>query len=103
MRRASMFLPALAGLALLAGCTAGEPPAPATPYACEAGVQLQVRFQRREALVTLPDGGVLALAQQVSGSGFWYGDGRYTLRGKGREAQWTVGAAAPIACLAVGT
>lgn len=102
MRRASMFLSALCSLALLAGCPAGEPLAPVTTYACEAGVQLQVRFQRNEARVTLPDGAVLALAQQVSGSGFWYGDGRYALRGKGRVAQWTVGRAAPMECLAVG-
>lgn len=102
MQRASMFLSALGGLALLAGCPAGEPPAPVTPYACEAGVPLQVRFQRSEALVTLPDGSVLALPEQVSGSGFRYGNGRYELRGKGRAAQWTVGRAAPIDCLVVG-
>lgn len=101
MRVPSSVLPMLCGLLLLAGCPSRLPTGPATVYACEGGVQLQARFGRDAAWVLLPDGSTAELPQRPSGSGFWYGNAHQELRGKGREAQWTVGRAAPLACLAL--
>ena len=42
------------------------------------------------------------LAQQASGSGFWYAGAGHQLRGRGQALQWTVGQAQPLACLVVG-
>lgn len=99
--RSSWLVPAVLCGLLLTGCPASVPSGPATVYACEGGVQLQVRFVRNAAWVTMPDGSTIELPQRPSGSGFWYGTPRHALRGKGREAQWTVGRAMPLQCLAL--
>lgn len=93
---------ALGPAVLLALAACAPVRAPAVGYACEGGVRMEVRFARELALVTLPDGHTVALAQQPSGSGFRYAGEGHALHGKGREAQWTVGEAAPLACLVIG-
>lgn len=100
MRPCLLVPAALCGL-LLTGCPASAPGGPATVYACEGGVQLHVRFARDAAWVGMPDGSTIELPQQPSASGFWYGTPRHALRGKGRTAQWTVGRAMPLQCLAL--
>jgi membrane-bound inhibitor of C-type lysozyme len=67
-------------------------------YACDNGTMLTVAFSEAAANVTLPDGAEVSLPQQVSGSGFWYSNGRYELRGKGDEAQFAIGRMAPANC-----
>lgn len=96
----SVQVAALAVLATLAGCAPVRTPAVA--YTCEGGVRLDVQFEPERAQALLPDGRTVRLVQQVSGSGFWYAGEGHVLRGKGREAQWTAGAAAPLTCLALG-
>lgn len=96
----SCTLPLACALLALSGCTPVR--APAVPYACEGGVRMAVRFERDHAVVALPGGGSTRLAQQVSASGFQYSGEGHTVRGMGRELQWTVGDAAPVGCLLVG-
>lgn len=66
----------------------------------QGALRLVVAFKDEHAEVTLPDGAVLTLPQQRAASGFWYATPRHELRGKGQEATWTVGRAAPLACRA---
>ena len=87
-------------LAVVVACTPVR--APLVAYTCEGGVRLDVRFERDHALVSLPGGGQVRLPQQVAGSGFWYVGAGHQLRGRGQALQWTVGEAAPLACLVVG-
>lgn len=89
------------GMALLAGCMPRAAATPAVVYQCEDAVRLSVRFEAEKALVSLPDGAVLSLPQQPAASGFWYSSGLHELRGKGDEAQWTVGRRVPMACRAL--
>lgn len=89
------------GMALLAGCMPRSTAAPTVVFQCDDALQLSVRFEAEQALVSLPDGAQLRLPQQRAASGFWYSSGQYSLRGKGDEAQWTVGRRVPVACRAV--
>jgi membrane-bound inhibitor of C-type lysozyme len=75
---------------------------PKARYSCEDGSHFSVRFHRGVAFVTLSDGMKLKLPQRVAGSGIWYSSGLYDLRGKGREAMWTVGRKAPVNCTSAG-
>jgi membrane-bound inhibitor of C-type lysozyme len=100
MLRMGILSVLLAALAVLPACAPVR--APAVAYTCEGGVRLDVQFEPERALALLPDGRTVRLVQQVSASGFWYAGEGHVLRGKGREAQWTVGEAAPLACLALG-
>ena len=52
------------------------------------------------AIVHFGDNQTVTLTQEVSGSGFQYSNGRYSLRGKGNEAIWTVGKMADEHCVA---
>jgi membrane-bound inhibitor of C-type lysozyme len=67
-------------------------------FACDNGTALVVAFSEASVEITLPDGAKVSLPQQVSGSGFWYSNGRYELRGKGEEAQFAIGRMAPVNC-----
>ena len=117
-----LFLTALLSAAGCAthGAAAPEPPPPAQPsvpatpapvpaapasgeraytFSCDNGECIQVRFSRARSLATLVRGGEsVELPQQASGSGFIYGNGRTTLRGKGDELILEVGKMAPIRC-----
>ena len=88
-------------MALLAGCMPRATAAPTVVYQCEDVLRLSVQFDPDKARVTLPDGTVLSLPQQPAASGFWYSSGLHELRGKGDEAQWTVGRRVPMACRAL--
>ncbi|QVL45345.1 MAG: MliC family protein [Methylophilaceae bacterium] len=52
------------------------------------------------AIVQFGDNQTLTLTQEVSGSGFFYSNGQYALRGKGNEAIWTIGKMADEHCVA---
>lgn len=73
---------------------------PTARYSCEDGSHFSVRFHDGVAFVTLSDGKKLSLPQRIAGSGIWYSSGRYGLRGKGRDATWTVGRKVPVNCVA---
>ena len=98
MRIVSLLLPAL----LLAGCeTAPKPGEAKVVYRCEDGQVLNVHFTERTAKVTLPTKVELVLPLQRTASGTAYGTPQHQLRGKGDEAMWTVGTAAPVNCRVV--
>ena len=67
-------------------------------FSCSDDLSLSVVFHGGFATVTEGKGKPVTLAQQVSGSGFRYGDGRHELMGKGREITWIAGKRAPLAC-----
>ena len=95
MRITTLLLPAL----LLAGCETTLPPGEAkVVYGCDDGLVLRVHFTERTAKVTLPSKQELVLPLQPTGSGIAYGTPQYLLRGKGDEATWTAGSAAPLKC-----
>lgn len=92
---------AAASAAALTGCVSlSAPKVPTAHYRCESGADLNVQFPEGRAVVTLPDASSLVLPQQISGSGFRYGDGRYDLRGKGDDATWSVSGQGSTHCRA---
>ena len=93
------FIPLLLSLLLLAACESGPKPGEAkVVYGCDGGLVLRVHFTEHVAKVTLPTKEELALPLQPTGSGIAYGTPQHLLRGKGDEATWTVGRAAPVNC-----
>lgn len=96
MRRIFAFLAALTSIAACASTTAP----PRVTYACSDGSTLSVQFVDGAALVKLPEGNEVRLAQQPVGSGLWYATPKYELRGKGDEATWSVARRAPVNCRA---
>ena len=90
-----------------ASAPAASAPVPTAPasderafaFACDDGQRIQVRFSQARKLATLVrNGESIELPQQPSGSGFIYGNGRTTLRGKGDELTLEIGKMAPIRC-----
>lgn len=89
-------------------------------YQCERGSVLNVTFAERGyttihggkhykkryhekpsvAIVNFGDNQSVTLTQEISGSGFKYSNGRYSLQGKGNEAIWTIGRMADEHCVA---
>lgn len=103
------MMTALACLAM-AGCTpgAGGPTTTASApitvrFTCDRGPALSVRFDAESATIT-PDGvdpailPPITLPQAPAASGFLYQSPTHSLRGKGREVQWTTGRMVPITC-----
>jgi membrane-bound inhibitor of C-type lysozyme len=86
------------------------PPPPEVPdpgrvaYVCGDGMSLVVTFDNKDETVSVeaPGAASVTLAQRPSAAGFRYGDGVRELAGKGDEATWTVGKAAPKHCVAMG-
>lgn len=80
-------------------------------YECDRGSSLNVTFTEKgvttvhggrnsmpkyevkkvAANVTLSDNTLITLPMQKAASGFMYSNGKFTLRGKGDEAMWSVG------------
>lgn len=95
----------LAVLALLGACAQPGPAATASErvvrYACDRGETLEVSFRSNpEVAVMRFHGQRFELPIQPSGSGFAYGDGRHTLRGKGDALTLEVGRMVPLQCTA---
>jgi membrane-bound inhibitor of C-type lysozyme len=74
-----------------------------TTYGCDDGTKLAVAFDKAAgtAQVELDNGNEIVLPQAEAGSGFFYTNGKYGLRGKGEEARWEVGRKAPVMCKVV--
>ena len=100
--------------ALLAACMASacsavpDAPAPSAnvgavrevAFACDGGQSVTVRFHPDERAVLVRNGEEIELRQQVSGSGFIYGNGPTTIRGKGDDLTVEIGRMVPIQCRA---
>ncbi|QLF70187.1 MliC family protein [Peteryoungia desertarenae] len=91
-----MTFAAMASTALAADSTGSRP----VLFSCDNGITLSVLFAKDHADVTLADGTVVSLPQQIAASGYWYSNGRYELRGKGDEAKFAIGRMAPSTCKA---
>lgn len=103
-----MRLPALT-VALLAALAAAAPrPAAADKidavFDCEGGLVLDVVFDNdadpHVAIVTPRGKDPQTLPIAMSGSGYYYTNGHYGLRGKGDAAMWEIGRMKPIDCTA---
>jgi membrane-bound inhibitor of C-type lysozyme len=72
-------------------------------YQCDRGTQLSVLYKQDQdmAVIQLEDGTSIELPASPAASGFLYTNGRYALRGKGNEAQWSIGRMAAETCLAI--
>jgi len=64
-------------------------------YSCTDGTQLTVDFEDNEARVAIVGGRSFVLPNAGAD---YYSNGRYGIRGGGREASWEVGRAAPVQC-----
>jgi len=51
-------------------------------------------------IINTPNTQPITLAAKKVDSGFLYSNGKYTLRGKGSDVQWTIGRMMPIKCTA---
>lgn len=71
-------------------------------FDCDNGQTLNVVFDNDKepavAVVTIEGEEPLTLPIAMSGSGYYYTNGKYGLRGKGQEAMWEVGRMVPIDC-----
>ena len=64
-------------------------------YSCDDGTQLTVEFEGGEARVAIVGGRSFVLPAVGAD---YYSNGRYAIRGGGRDASWQAGGAAPVAC-----
>jgi membrane-bound inhibitor of C-type lysozyme len=92
-----MMLVALAAMAV-AGCATGDDGARTVRFTCDRGPALSVRFDADSATITQDGLDPITLPQARAASGFLYQSATHSLRGKGREVQWTIGRMAPITC-----
>jgi len=69
-------------------------------YTCTGGQTLHVVFEDGKATVTPGGGTAVTLPQAMTADGFQYSDATHSLRGRGDDATWTVGSAAPLECSA---
>jgi membrane-bound inhibitor of C-type lysozyme len=82
-----------------AGCQAPE--ALEVAFRCTDGESLCVRFfPAQESAVLLRNGDAIELPQQRSGSGFIYGNGSTTIRGKGKDLTVEIGRMVSLQCRA---
>ena len=89
---------ALGGLIPATVADAAKKPIKAKYY-CNRGQSLKVVFQGSKATVTPKWGGkTVTLPQGMSADGFYYVKGKYSLRGRGDDATWTMGQSKPFTC-----
>ena len=67
-------------------------------YTCNKGEKLTVVFKGSKATVTPKGGKTVTLRQAMAADGFYYTRSKYSLRGRGNEATWTVGRHKPLNC-----
>lgn len=98
----ALLILGVAGFALSALVPAGAADAAKKPikakYHCKKGPALKVVFQGNKAIVTPKGGEPVTLKQAMAADGFLYAKGKYSLRGRGNDATWTVGRAKPLKC-----
>lgn len=71
-------------------------------YQCKAPPDIQVEFavDGRQAILRLPGEQEVVLPARPTSFGFFYDNGRYSLRGKDDELTWARGKGAPVECRA---
>lgn len=69
-------------------------------YTCNKGQSLTVVFKGSKATVTPKGGKSIILSQSRTADGFLYTKSKYSLRGRGDNATWTVGGHKPLKCYA---
>ncbi len=114
------ILVVLFAIITVGACATKPAPVKTVDYQCDRGTSLSVTFTDRDftkeradrntahqdkvkdfvANVTLADGTLITLPAQIVASGFMYSNGKYSLRGKGNEAMWSVGRMLAEQCLA---
>ena len=74
-------------------------------YGCNRGIQLSVTFttpnsekDKKIAIINSFGKEAIILPNVAVASGFLYSNGKYSLRGKGKQASWTVGRMTPYSC-----
>mgnify|MGYP005985317231 CR=1 FL=1 len=74
-------------------------------YTCSRNTKLSVNFTtmsnesgNKIAIINGFGKHAIILPNKAAASGFLYANGKYTLRGKGDKATWTVGRMAPFQC-----
>ena len=74
-------------------------------YTCNRGTTLSINFtstgnesDKRTAIINGFGKQAIILPNKTVASGFLYSNGKYTLRGKGDHATWTVGRMVPFQC-----
>ncbi|MCP4077778.1 MAG: lysozyme inhibitor [Gammaproteobacteria bacterium] len=70
-------------------------------FACDRGVEVQVRFFSNQGLTTLlRNGQAFELKQQPGGTGFYYSNGPMSICGKADDLSVVIGKMAPLMCKA---
>ncbi|MFT7006593.1 MAG: membrane-bound inhibitor of C-type lysozyme [Cocleimonas sp.] len=74
-------------------------------YTCNRDTLLSVTFStpnsgndKKIAIINSFGNQAIILPNKVAASGFLYSNGKYSLRGKGKQATWTIGRMAPFRC-----
>jgi hypothetical protein len=100
-----LFLGAVLALSACNGGVLGPPNSPVPlptsgpiVYSCADGTQLSVTFEDDAARVAVVGGVSMVLPSAGSPEAPYYSNGRYALRGRGAQANWEVGRAAPVRC-----
>ena len=96
------YVPLLAAVALLAGCSSFTEPREQIQFVCDDRSKLIVEFDRETARITREDGKSFVLPQVPASSGFVYSTGRLELRGNAEEVVWTHDVQRPATCRAQG-
>lgn len=119
-KRIKIFATICVVSSIIAACASKPEVAKSVHYQCDRGTNFSVTFIEKgftkirggrnsipryevknvAADILLADGTLMKLPVQETGSGFMYSNGRYTLRGKGNEAMWSVGKMAAERCVA---
>jgi membrane-bound inhibitor of C-type lysozyme len=74
-------------------------------YTCNRNTNLSVNFtysqnkdEKKMAIINGYGSQSIILPNKAIASGFLYTNGKYTLRGKGQQATWTIGRMVPFQC-----
>ena len=93
---------AVANLSLSGAAGASSTKSITAKYSCSKGKWLKVTFKGNKAIVTPKGRDKVTLYQGMSADGFFYSKGKYSLRGKGNKATWTVRGSKPLSCTDLG-
>lgn len=70
---------------------------PAILFHCERDKTILITFHSEQALLDI-DNTEIRLPQQPAASGFYYSNGKYSVRGKGDKLTLEIGRMAPLEC-----
>ena len=67
-------------------------------FKCHGGKTMKVVFGSKTATVIYNKGKPVALPQSLAADGYLYSTAKYSLRGRGNRATWTVRGKRPVDC-----